>query len=88
MLSLNLSRQSVKFITKLPPKQFRQVVNKILELITTGDSPDSKKLKGYPFHRVDIGEYRVVYRKEKECIKVALVDKRNDDRVYRLLKQK
>jgi mRNA interferase RelE/StbE len=45
-------------------------------------------LQGYSFLRVDIGEYRVVYRVENDCLMVACVGKRNDDEVYRLLKRK
>ncbi len=88
MLNLNLSKQSVKFIKKLPSKQHRQVVNKVLELLTDPSPSDSKKLVGYPFHRVDIGEYRIIYRKEENLIKVTLIEKRNDDAVYKLLKNK
>ncbi len=46
---------------------------------------DSKALQGYPFWRADVGEYRIVYRVEENCLKVALVDKRNDDEVYKKL---
>lgn len=44
---------------------------------------DSRTLAGYPFLRADIGEYRIIYRVEGNCLKVALVDKRNDDEVYK-----
>jgi len=47
---------------------------------------ESSQLIGYPYRRADIGEYRIVYRVEEDCLKVALVGKRNDDEVYRQLK--
>ncbi|MBV8772776.1 MAG: type II toxin-antitoxin system RelE/ParE family toxin [Deltaproteobacteria bacterium] len=48
---------------------------------------DSKPLVGYePFWRVDIGEYRIVYRFDDDSVYVALVGKRNDDEVYRELR--
>jgi mRNA interferase RelE/StbE len=49
---------------------------------------DSIQMQGYPFRRVDIGEYRIVYRIEDDCLNVACVGKRNDDEVYRILKRK
>ena len=46
---------------------------------------DSKELKGYPYRGTDIGEYRIIYRVEKDVLKIALVDKRNDSAIYRRL---
>jgi mRNA interferase RelE/StbE len=44
-------------------------------------------LKGYPFRRTDIGEYRIVYRIDGETVKIPLINKRNDDQVYKALKR-
>jgi len=49
------------------------------------EPPDSSQLIGYPYRRADIGEYRIIYRVEEDCLKVALVGKRNDDEIYRQL---
>ncbi len=40
------------------------------------------------FLRVDSGEYRIVYRvnEEEKTIYVILIEKRNDDEVYKILK--
>ena len=44
---------------------------------------DSKQLIGSPlYRRVDIGEYRIIYRVEKDTVKIAVVGKRNDDLKY------
>jgi len=48
---------------------------------------DSKKLEGYLYYRVDVGEYRIVYRVEGDCLKVALAGKRNDSEIYEQLKK-
>jgi mRNA interferase RelE/StbE len=88
VLKLDLTHQSKKFLEKLPAKQFRQVVKKVLELMANPELPDSIHMQGYPFKRVDIGEYRIVYRVEGDCLKVACIGKRNDDEVYRILKRK
>ena len=85
MLSLDLTHQAKDFLDPLDPKRFRQVVKKILALMENPKASDSKVLQGYPFLRADIGEYRIIYRVEENCLKVALVDKRNDDEVYKKL---
>ncbi len=85
MLSVDLTHQARDFLERLDPKQFRQVVKKIFSLMENPRPPDSRPLQGYPFLRADIGEYRIIYRVEKDCLKVALVDKRNDDEIYKRL---
>lgn len=86
-LELDISKQAIKFINRLPPKQFKQVMSTILSLLTNPAPHDSRLLKGDPQDnlRVDIGEYRVVYRVEESTLKVPVVGKRNDDEVYKIL---
>ena len=85
MLKLDLSKQSLKFVKNLPPKQFRQVLNKILELMSDPNPTDSIKLTGSPYKRTDIGEYRIIYNAEADCVKIYYTGKRNDADVYKLL---
>jgi len=85
MLGLDLSKKSIAFLDKLPPKQFKQVSKKIFSLMANPKPHDSKELKGYPYRGTDIGEYRIIYRVEKDVLKIALVDKRNDSAIYRRL---
>jgi mRNA interferase RelE/StbE len=86
VLKLNITKQAVKFFRALPAKHYRQIFNKILSLMEDPESPDSAPLVGYPYRRADIGEYRIVYRSEGDCLKGVLIGKRNDDEVYRQLK--
>ncbi len=89
MLKLLLGREAKKFLDTLPPKQFRQVINKILSLLENPRPNDSAELKGYPFLRVDIGEYRIIYDKyENNVLRIILIGKRNDNAVYLSLKLK
>ena len=88
MLKLDLTKQSQKFLAGLPPKQFRQVVNKILGLMADPEPGDSIQMMGYPYRRADIGEYRIVYRVHSDCLKVSIIGKRNDSEVYEQLKRK
>jgi mRNA interferase RelE/StbE len=87
---LDLTKDALKFIEKLEPKHFKQVVNKVLSLLENPQPNDSKKLIGYDdYFRVSVGEYRVIYRIDKEeIVKIALIGKRNDDEVYKQFQRK
>jgi len=88
MHKIDMTKSSGKFIKKLPPKQYRQVVGTILSLRENPTPHDSKKLKGSPeFQRVDIGEYKIIYRFDKDTVFIAVVGKRNDDEVYKRFQQ-
>ena len=77
MHKIDITKAAGKFIKKLPPKQYRQVVGTILSLRENPSPHDSKQLIGYPeFQRVDIGEYRIVYRFDKETVYIAIVGKK------------
>lgn len=87
MLKIDPSKQSKKFVRKLPAKQQRQIGAKISELRFDPEPPDSQKLKGFeePLFRVDQGEYRILYRFDASTLYVILVERRNDDQVYKKL---
>lgn len=85
MLKLLISKDAQKFLDNLPPKQFRQIVRKVFALLDDPKPHDSKELKGYPFFRADIGEYRVIYDVKDDTLRLITVGKRNDDEVYRQL---
>ena len=85
MLKLQLSSESQKFLDSLPPKQFRQIVKKIFSLMENPLPNDSQEMKGYPFLRNDIGEYRIIYDVREGTLRIVLVGKRNDDEIYKKL---
>lgn len=84
MYKLDITKAVDRFLKKLQPKQFRQVVQTILKLRVDPTPHDSEQLIGSPeYRRVDIGEFRIIYRVEGDIVKVAVAGKRNDDEVYR-----
>lgn len=84
MLKLDITHDALKFLNKLPPKQFRRIVNKIFDLIKNPKPHDSKQLSGYTdYWRTDVEEYRIIYRILEGTVKIAVIGKRNDDEVYR-----
>ncbi len=88
-LPLQLARQVGRFIKTLPPKQYKQVVGAILALSNNPTPHDSKVLKGSKQRnrRVDVGEYRIVYRVEDDVLLILVAGKRNDDDVYKQLER-
>ena len=86
-LTLQMSRQAGRFIKTLPPKQYKQVVSAMLALLNNPEPHDSRVLKGSRGgnRRVDVGEYRVVYRVEADNLLILVAARRNDDDVYKLL---
>ena len=88
MLKIDITKSAGKFIKTLPPKQFKQVVGTIFGLRENPKPYDSKPLIGYPeYKRVDIGEYRIIYRVDTGTVYIATIGKRNDDEVYKRFKQ-
>jgi mRNA interferase RelE/StbE len=85
---LALNSDLLKALPDLPPKQYRQVVGAILDLLNDSRPHYSKQLSGSPYMRLAVGEYRVIYRDDAETVHIVLLGKRNDSEVYRALQRK
>ncbi len=84
MRYLNLSKQAKKFLARLAPKQFRQLDSKVQELCNNPLPNDTKALKGgNNDYRADQGEYRIIYRFDDTTLFVLIIDRRNDNEVYK-----
>ena len=86
-LAPKMSRQAGRFIKTLPPRQYKQVVGTVLALAKNPEPHYSHLLKGSRDgnRRVDLGEYRAVYRVEGANVLVLVAGERNDSDVYRFL---
>ena len=88
MLKIKISKAAHKFLKKRPEKHQKQIALKINEIRRGGGSHDSKKLKGSPYLRADVGEYRLIYEiEENVLLLVVLIGKRNDGDVYKKLER-
>ena len=85
MRSLRLHKSVLRELDTLPPKQYRQVVSSMLDLLNDPAPHYSKRLVGSDYSRIAVGEYRVIYRLDGDTILVAACGKRNDGEVYRVL---
>ena len=86
MRTLSIHREAFNFLRglALDAKRFRQVVSKLLALLENPAQADARPLRGHDdLWRVDVGEYRIVYRYDDEHVWIDVVGKRNDDEVYR-----
>ena len=71
-----------KDLDKLENKQYRQVVDKILDLQRDCRPNDSRHMRGEPdVFRVDFGQYRVTYMCN-EVVYVRTVGPKNDGKIY------
>ncbi|MDX2073670.1 MAG: type II toxin-antitoxin system RelE/ParE family toxin [Alphaproteobacteria bacterium] len=88
MLELKLAKDAEKFLLRLPTKHGNQIARKIQMLRENPHQQDAEKLRGYPYQRVDSGEYRIIYEIAGAVLYVLIIGKRNDDEVYNRLKRK
>lgn len=87
MLVLDLKVKAAEFIKALPPKQSKQIAVAVFDLMKDPRPHDSIKLKGFEdYFRKDVGEYRIVYRFDKSCLYILVIDKRNDNDAYKGLR--
>jgi mRNA interferase RelE/StbE len=89
VLKLAMTKEALSFIKELQSKQFKQIMSKVLSLMEEPKPSDAQPLKGYPeLWRTDFGEFRIIYRFNENTVAIVVVGKRNDDEVYRSLRNK
>ncbi len=67
---IEFDKQAIKDLSKLSPKLRKQIVNALERLDNDNSSGDVKKLKGIEFYRLRVGNYRVIFKFEKNSIHV------------------
>lgn len=88
MLTIKLSKRADKVLGKMPAKQAKQIATRIKQLADDPEALPTVELKGYaPWRRTKSGEYRIIYKIDGDILRVALVGKRNDDEIYRLIER-
>jgi mRNA interferase RelE/StbE len=88
MLKIDIWPHAQEFLEAVSAKHKRQISAKIFTLADNPLPPRSKQLEGYaPLRRLAVGDYRVIYFIDGNVLKIPLIDKRGDDKVYRRLKR-
>jgi mRNA interferase RelE/StbE len=88
MLKINLSHQAGDFLEGLQTKQSKQILTKIDALAQNPNSVPSGLIKGMQGERrIKAGEFRVIYHIVDDELNILLIDRRNDDKIYRQMKR-
>jgi mRNA interferase RelE/StbE len=88
MLRIDLSKQAIEFLEDLPNKQSKQILNKIDALLLNPNSVPSGLIKGgNGERRIKAGEFRIIYEIMDNLLTIWLIDRRNDDKIYRQMKR-
>src|SRR3989338_4710176 len=100
MLEIDIWPPAKEFIESISSKHARQLITRIERLADNPFVPKSKILEGYaPLRRFRSGDYRIIpstgadtnsigYLVDGNVLKVPLIDKRGDDKIYRRMEQK
>ncbi|SHN71656.1 type II toxin-antitoxin system RelE family toxin [Desulfovibrio litoralis] len=91
MLKRRVTKDADKAIDKMPDKQFCQIYDAMEALRVNPEPEDSKELISNirpKRRRKDIGEYRIIYWYDDECLYIDVIGKRNDKEVYKQAKRK
>ena len=88
-MNIDISRSVQAFLKTLPPKQYKQVAARIVDLAANQSPHDARYLSGHPgYLRIDQGEYRIIFAVDAEVVRVPHAGRRNDDAVYREFERK
>lgn len=61
MLAINLSKDAAKFLARVHPRHGRQIAVKLQQLRENPAPNGAQQIRGYPFMRADVGEYRIIF---------------------------
>ncbi|MGB9498320.1 MAG: type II toxin-antitoxin system RelE family toxin [Dissulfuribacterales bacterium] len=83
---VKVKKSAAKVIKNIPKADRKRIVNKIDSLTKNLPNPDTTKMKGNnPFHKVRIGNYRIVYEIQDEVIVILIVKIGHRKDIYRNL---
>jgi len=75
---INISKKALKFIDKQDIYQKKRILSAIYGL----PKGDVKKLKGYEYYRLRVGDFRVIFTKNDEELVILVIDIENRGQVY------
>lgn len=71
-MNIKYSKQSIKFLKK----QDTTTRQRIVDAINALPSGDVKKLQGYPFYRLRVGTYRVIFDMDGNVLYILKIENR------------
>lgn len=86
--NIQISRKIAKKLLRFPKKDQKKIIEKI-DLLTENAKPDGyKKLSEYnnpPLYRIRVGDYRIVYTVEEDCLIILIVEVGHRKDIYNCL---
>ncbi len=83
---LEFKRSAAKVLLKLPKQDRRRIRDKIDSLAENLPDPSTTKMKGdNPFHRVRVGDYRIIYEIHDNTLLILVLKIGHRKEVYRRL---
>ncbi len=84
--SIEFKRSAAKSLRKLPRSVQERILNKLTEFENSPPSEKETKLKGdNPFHRIRVGDYRIVYEFQNDALVVLIIKVAHRKDVYKHL---
>ena len=83
---IEIKRSAAKALKKIPKANRKRIVDKIDSLAESPPNPDTTKMKGNnPFHKVSVGDYRIVYEIQEDVLVILVVNIGHRKDIYRNL---
>lgn len=83
---IEIQRSAAKVLKKIPEHDRRRIIQRIDTLAEQLPNPDESKLKGdNPFHRIRVGDYRIIYEIQEGVMVILIVKIGHRKDVYRHL---
>jgi len=83
---IEVKKSAAKALKKIPKADRKRIVDKIDSLAESPPSPDTTKMKGNnPFHKVRVGDYRIVYEIQEDVLLILVVKIGHRKDIYRNL---
>ncbi len=83
---IEVKRSAAKALKKIPKVDKKRIVDKIDSLVENPPKPETTKMKGNnPFHKVRVGDYRIVYEIQEDVLVILVVKIGHRKDIYRNL---
>jgi mRNA interferase RelE/StbE len=83
---IELKNSAAKSLKKIPKADRIRLVEKIDSFVENLPNPDTTKMKGNnPFHKVRVGDYRIVYEIQNDILVILVIKIGNRKDIYRNL---
>jgi len=84
--TVELKRSAAKMLRKLPKATQKRIIDKLSEIEDLLPPIDETKLKGNnPFHRIRVGDYRIIYEVQDEILVVLVIKIGHRKDIYKRL---